>query len=292
MRLTGHNGAIYKIIDLDSNHFLSGGGEGWIVKWDKTGKNVDGQLIAKANSQIFSMTMIPNSDLLIVGCMSGDLLWINMTAKSIVKKYQLTKYAIYDILAVGDHFYSLGADGYITSWDPLRMSPIVSKSISNKALRKCVYDAETNQLIIGSSDGNIYFIDPTLNNNATLILDAHSSSVFALTLHEGVLYSGGRDAKIKIWDIEHKMLLNTIDAHWFTVNDLNISKNGKRLISSSRDKTVRIWNTKTKKPILVDWNEKHVNSVNSLLLDESNQNIISCSDDRTIIIQTVNQLFN
>lgn len=288
MRLIGHNGAIYKLLDIpERGIFISGGGEGWIVQWDKAGTNPDGVLLADAKAQVFSLAILPLTDLLIIGCMNGELIWVNMGSKTIVKKYQLNKYAIYDILVVNDLLYTLSADGYITSWDPLRMVPLVSKCLSSKALRSIIYNPDQESLIVGASDGCIYYLDKNLEESSIFKVEAHQSSVFTLAYSNGILYSGGRDAKIKIWDTKIHKQLNTLDAHWFTVNDLILVEGGKKLISCSRDKKVRVWDTETLLPIPFKWDENHVNSVNSVLFDPITKSIISGSDDRSIIFNPI-----
>jgi WD40 repeat protein len=103
-----------------------------------------------------------------------------------------------------------------------------------------------------------------------------------------LLFSGGRDALLKVWKLDQTpILLETINAHWFTINDLQISPNGNFLISASRDKTIKIWDIKTLELLKVLDRFKniggHTHSVNRLLwLD--NETFVSGGDDKKICV--------
>jgi len=70
----------------------------------------------------------------------------------------------------------------------------------------------------------------------------------------------------------------------FTVNAVAIAPNHKWLLSGSRDKSFKVWNTKDLKLVKVVDNTKeafHMNSVNAVLWPQ-NELMITASDDRTI----------
>jgi WD40 repeat protein len=47
---------------------------------------------------------------------------------------------------------------------------------------------------------------------------------------------------IRLWDVGTGRLLRTTQAHEFAINNLSISSDGKQLVSSSFDRTIRLWN--------------------------------------------------
>ena len=76
------------------------------------------------------------------------------------------------------------------------------------------------------------------------IESAHGNSVFALSYSpdEKYLWSGGRDALLKIWDLEKNCeQIFSEPAHWFTINAIVFSPDGKFAATASRDKTIKIW---------------------------------------------------
>eukprot|EP01061_Rhynchopus_euleeides_P025872 TRINITY_DN4208_c5_g1_i1.p1 TRINITY_DN4208_c5_g1~~TRINITY_DN4208_c5_g1_i1.p1 ORF type:complete len:423 (+),score=129.51 TRINITY_DN4208_c5_g1_i1:122-1390(+) len=71
--------------------------------------------------------------------------------------------------------------------------------------------------------------------------------VCSLVFHpvQSVLYSGGEDGKIKVWDYETGTSLGTIVGHNGPVKGLAIESQGNRLASCSEDCEVRVYDTAT-----------------------------------------------
>ena len=122
----------------------------------------------------------------------------------------------------------------------------------------------TEQNIISSSyDGTIRFWD-LVDHSTECILPAHSSSVNTIAVSQNgkFLVSGGGDKTIKIWDLNSKKLLNTIEAkneqnkqgHGGSIYSIAISEDNRKIISGSGDKTIKVWELETGKLIstLVD----------------------------------------
>ncbi|MCK6695880.1 MAG: hypothetical protein L6Q97_27735, partial [Thermoanaerobaculia bacterium] len=120
---------------------------------------------------------------------------------------------------------------------------------------------------------------------------AHANSVFvvAYTPNHRYLLSGGRDAMLRVWDLENNLtLVSEQPAHWFTVNHLVFSPDGQFFATASRDKTIKIWDTETFQLLRVLETIRdggHINSVNRLLWTPDY--LISASDDRSVILWAV-----
>ena len=122
--------------------------------------------------------------------------------------------------------------------------------------------------------------------------EAHENSVFVAKYSPSGQYivSGGRDAQLRVWEIEEFREVNCQPAHWYTINDLVFHPKGHWLATASRDKTIKIWDTNTFQLLKVIDVQKfggHINSVNKLHWSSHNDWLISCSDDRTIMVWAV-----
>ena len=280
-KLTGHHGAVYKLLDTKYRYFYSCGGDGYIVKWWKDLKINDGILIAKAESPIYAAFLFNNDNYLLAGCMDGSIVVIDLIHQIIIKNIKFHNKSVYDILIVKDKIFSCGGDGCLNIYN-IDLSLILKNQISNQSLRCISVDEIENCLLIGSSDKCIYKIkldDYEVVNK----INAHNSSVFSLLIDNGKLYSGGRDAKLKLWKANTLDCISTIDAHQFSINDIIIFND--LLITASRDKTIRLWDENT---ILLQSlnpiNGGHINSVNTLTTLYGTDYFASGSDDRSIII--------
>lgn len=290
---TGHKAAIYALAkSLTPNHFLSAGGDGWIVEWNIADPDL-GRLTANVESQVFSMTTAPEEwpeQLVLAGNMTGGLHWINLNVPSQTKNIQHHTKGIYDLLWLKNEVFSAGGDGVLTRWNPKSKSAIESYHLSNKALRSIVYSPEKDLLAVGSSDGNIYLLqraDLKLVNTVV----AHTSSVFSLLwLNSGQqLVSGGRDAMLKIWSEDFNADFAQ-PAHLYTINKIVQSPDLKYFATASRDRTIKIWSASSfslLKVLNTIRDGCHTNSVNHLLWLDNN--LISCSDDRSVLIWSPEQ---
>ena len=140
--------------------------------------------------------------------------------------------------------FSIGGDGKFTRWDLANFRPIESLVLSKKNLRS--FDFFGNICAIASSDSNIYILNTLYNdtNVQKIVLNAHQPSVFVVRFSPcgKYLLSGGRDAYLRIWELETNFALyHAIPAHIATINDIQYSPDGKYFATASRDKSIKIW---------------------------------------------------
>lgn len=289
VQLTGHNGSIFSVIaDQQKGHILSGAGDGWVVRWSLADPDL-GKLIAKVETQIFSMCLLAGQNRMVVGNMNGGVHWVDLDAPDNTRNIAHHKKGVYAIKQLGDHVLTGGGDGIITRWDSLSGKSLESLQLSTAAIRGIDFSPQRNELAVGASDHSIYFLDATELSLKRSIPKAHDNSVFCVrySTDDQYLYSGGRDAQLKVWELgtPPKAVVEKA-AHWYTINDLALSPDGAYLATGSRDKTIRIWRTsdfQLVKALEVVRDQGHVNSVNSLLWLPSGE-LISASDDRRLIV--------
>ncbi len=282
---TGHNAAIYALCaGPESRRWFSGGGDGWIAEWSLDDPET-GRLAASVESQVFTLAYLPETHMLVAGTMAGGVHWINLSRPEHSRNIQHNTKGIYAVLPVAEWLFTAGADGVLTRWDSRSGQSMESLHLSSRALRCLAFNAGRRELAIGASDGRIYLLDADTLAVTSVWENAHQPSVFCLDYHPDgrTLFSGGRDAMLRRWDLASGTETGAWPAHWYTVNHLVFSPDGKRLATASRDRTVKIWDAGTVELLKVVDTLRyggHVNSVNRLLwLDDT---LISCSDDRTM----------
>jgi len=287
-QMTGHKAAIYSLAHGPaSGTFFSGAGDGWIASW-----NIDtpetGALVASTESHIFSILPLSNQQTIVAGNMDGGLHWLNPENPTQTKNIAHHKKGTFSLLQIDDNLYSGGGQGLLTRWDIANTKSVESLRISGKSIRCLTYDPDEPALIAGCSDGAIHFIDPKAMSEFRVIPNADQRSVFSLafTICGRYLVSGGRDARLRIWDKENGYeLIHTIPAHWFTINSVAVHPSLPLFATGSRDKTVKIWSSETfdlLKVLNASSHKGHRNSVNALLW-LSEHILLSAADDRTII---------
>jgi WD repeat-containing protein 61 len=90
---------------------------------------------------------------------------------------------------------------------------------------------------------------------------------------------------LNIWSTDSFSLFKSIPAHNYAIYAISFSPDKKYFATSSRDKTVKIWDAETFEVLVRLDKEKfqgHLNSVNKVLWMENNI-LLSCGDDRSIL---------
>jgi WD40 repeat protein len=298
--LKGHQGSVFKLTHAtEGKSILSGAGDGWIVEWDIDNPDT-GKLLAKVDSNIYSLLFLPNIHTVIVGNMNGGIHFVDIEQPQNNKNIAHHQKGVFDIQYFNNQIYTLGGDGIVTRWNLAPFQSLESLQISTKSLRCMDYSVLRNEIVIGASDGNIYFLDTQLNLK-NVIKQAHKNSIFSIkySADSSHLLTGGRDALLKIWHFNKKstelsknlVLLNEIEAHNFTINDVKFNPQYPSVFATaSRDKTIKIWHlnpqlsdAKLLKVINTVKNGGHINSVNSINWVNGNL-LASASDDRSIIV--------
>lgn len=287
--LTGHNAAIFALsASEDSRYFLSGAGEGWVVRWDLEAPDL-GKLIAKVDTQIFSLLHLPDRQQVVVGNMNGGVHWVDLLKPEQTKNIAQHRKGVYRILRVGDQVFTAGGDGILTRWDIHTSRTLESIQLSHQSLRGMAYCPSRAEIALGASDRNIYILDVHSFQIKATIPQAHNHSVFCVQYSpDGQhLISGGRDALLNVWDADGLHLLSAQAAHLFTINDIVFHPHLPLFATASRDRTIKIWDAETfqlRKVLNTIRDQCHVNSVNALLWSDHDQLLISASDDRSIML--------
>jgi WD40 repeat protein len=287
--LSGHNAAIFALSPSeDPRYFLSGAGDGWVVRWDLEAPEL-GKLIAKVDTQIFSLCHLPELQRVVVGNMHGGVHWVDLAQPEQTKNIAHHQKGVYRILRVAEQVFTAGGDGILTRWDLHSGRTLESIQLSAQSLRGLAYSATRQELAVGSSDRHIYILDVKTFQIKAQITQAHNHSVFCVQYSPdgNLLLSGGRDALLNVWDAERLNLLSSQAAHWFTINDIVFHPQGHWFATASRDKTIKIWDAQhfqLLKVLDTIRDRCHVNSVNALLWSAHQEQLISASDDRSLML--------
>ena len=268
--LRGHKGAIYDfVIDKNTEIVYTAGADGLVVAWQAN--DPIGVSILQTSEPLYSIFI--HKDMLLAGSRSGTIYTINLTTKTLPKTEKRHTGGVFFM----QNELSGGEDGVFIIGD--------NKIQLSKDSIRCLVERE-NDWLIGSSDNSIYRINKS-DNSIEAVLQGHTNSVFALCLlDDNTLVSTGRDALIKVWDLTINKEVFSVAAHMYQAKSLSF--NGEFLLSSSMDKSIRLWSDKLKLLKVIDFekNEGHTNCINKVQwLD--NKRFVSCSDDRSLIFWQV-----
>ncbi len=290
-RLSGHKGAVFALEKSSTNPqiFYSGGGTGMVVEWNLT-DTFSAQLLAQVPGNIFTLKLIPESSILVIGTMIGDIYFLDLVNKKMVLEPDPINIGqpVHAFEVIGKELLVADAGGKLTKISLENYETLSVNQIALNSLRSLEYHKETDTLAIGSSDTFVYLLSEGLKKME--ILDIHSNSVFCTQfLDSKNLLSGSRDAHLGRWlkatGAKSWSNHNYIPAHNFTINSIAYNPISKLIATASRDSSIKIWDRLNFKLLKVLNEEKfgvHTHSVNAVIWLEESDRLISGSDDRGI----------
>ena len=123
--------------------------------------------------------------------------------------------------------------------------PVCRLTIPLKIEVDAIAPLSNDRLVLGAKNELQLFEGE--NKDITLISNEHKGRINCLIkLSNGNVASGGQDTTIKIWDIDKKQSISTLNGHTSIVWEIRELEDSK-LISASDDNTSKIWDLKTKK---------------------------------------------
>ncbi len=294
-KFTGSTDSIYGLAPGFSDHkFYSASGNGWVVQWDIK-QPEQGVLLMQLPTSVFALHYLIEQNLLIVAQNNVGLLVVNPEEKDIVHKVPIGQYSFYAMAHYQNKLYLSGSKGVIWVIDTQTWKVDIHKQFSQKSCRTLAINKWNHELIVGYSDCKIRILSLS-DLKLVKEFDAHENSVFGLVLNpsEDILYSVGRDARLKAWGIKDQFSnINTVIAHMYAINHIIYLPQNDLLVTCSMDKTIKIWDANSLQLLkVIDHGrfDSHTSSVNKIINLSEPGSFLACSDDRTITCWNVHRL--
>ena len=273
----------------EDRRFFSAGGDGLVVQWDLQHPE-QGTVVAKVPASIYAMCYDEDTNQLVVGQNYEGLRIIDLANRREKGAVIISKGALFDIARVGDHWLVATGEGEVVVVARDRLAVVKRFRPSRQRARSIAVNEAHQEVAIGFSDHTVRIYNTT-NYQLKQTLTGHTNSVFTVkyTPDRRYLVSGGRDAHLKIWDVEKNyQLTESIVAHMYAINHLDFSSDGRYFATGSMDKSVKIWDVSQFKLLKVIDKARHAGhgtSVNRVLWTEKDSaKLLSASDDRTISV--------
>jgi WD repeat-containing protein 61 len=288
--LTGHQGAVYTVTQGTAvGSIISAGSDRQIAEWQINGIN-EAKLIARSAGVVYSLLILPNEPLLLIGNDQGGIHVVDLQQKAEVKYLLAHTKGVFHLNfdAKRNQVIAAGADGNLTVWQSSVFQCSRELWLCNAKIRRTAFNHDYSILAVACGDGQIKIL-----NAETLELihsyQAHTQSVNTVSFSPDgrFLLSGSKDAHLSVWDVGSWTLIKTIPAHNYAIYEIVWHSSGQWFATGSRDKTIKIWGTDQFEILLridKDKHQGHVNSVNSLHWIPNTNLIASASDDRAVML--------
>ncbi len=170
---------------------------------------------------------------------SGQIRFWDLGSGRVTRSLKRVKYLIRGLRFSPDGklLAAAGDEGW-ELWDA-QTGDLRKKHTDRRGMIDPIFLAGTTQLAL-CSEAKIKIFDTTSGKEIRTLQD--SAGISALTgNNEKLLISGGKDGKLKVWDVESGLPRHTLDAHDNAVYSAALSSDGKVLATLSKDGVLKIW---------------------------------------------------
>jgi WD40 repeat protein len=144
---------------------------------------------------------------------------------------------------------SASGDGRVKLWDATRLDQMQQARLTLQARvpgasLNVGFSSDGQRLATGGEENTVKIWDVQTGRELHT-LRGHSGEVYTLAFSPDAesrwVASAGEDSSIKIWESHAGKLVRSFRGHTGLVSSLAFSPDGRRLVSGSRDKTVKVW---------------------------------------------------
>ena len=151
--------------------------------------------------------------------------------------------------------------------------PTCRKSIDLEKLVDSMVAHDPQKIFLGAKD-ELQLLDLKTDTISSFSKEHKGRINVLIKLKDGRIVSGGQDKLIKVWDINSKESLMTLEGHQsmiWSVNEIN----GNKLISGASDKRALIWDLNAKKLDFELYKDKEI----TVVLQLKNGKVLVCSEN-------------
>lgn len=290
----GHRDSVYALAPSKySNRFYSAGADGLVVEWDLDKPDL-GHLVARVGASVYALDYDTANENLLIGQNFEGIHVVHPENKERLGSVKVTSAAIFDILIVGNDAYLAFGDGVIGVLDIEKMVVKKHVKLAEKSIRSLALSRDGKHLAAGLSDHTIRILDRE-TMKPLYFLAGHANSVFTTVYSPdgNFLFTAGRDARFKVWDVRKDYsLVEDVVGHMYAINHIAFHPEGHLFATCSMDKSVKLWDAKSFKLLKVIDRSRHAGhgtSVNKLYWTPYENLLVSASDDRMLSIWEIKE---
>jgi WD40 repeat protein/serine/threonine protein kinase len=251
--LSGHRVVIFCVAWHPKGHLIASAGLDAVKVWDARTEREVFKLPAGQRTIALpydAVAFSPDGRYLVTGKIDGAVqVWDAGTGQE-VRTLDLHSLEIRGVVFSpdGKHLASASGDGKVKLWDATRLDQkqdarhTLSTRVPGPSVN-VAFSPDGRQLATGGEENTVKIWDVQTGQELQT-LRGHNGEVYTVAFSpEGGRWiaSGGEDSAVKVWDSHTGKLVRSFRGHTGLVSSVAFSPDGRRLVSGSRDGTVKVW---------------------------------------------------
>lgn len=288
--LSGHQNSLYSVEPgIEPGVFYTAGNDKGIVQWDL--QHLKPAVLLPVKSSVYAMHVSVKNRVLIIGERSGQISIYSYDKAAVVTRITHHLKPVFSLTEVTgkNEIIAASEDGTVSVISNIDFSLKYNFKVSEDTVR-CMALSPNEQLIAFGCKDNMIRIYDAINYSFVANLTGHTGPVTSLAFSpssDDRLLSGGRDAKLILWNMLDYTPIKEVIAHMSTLYDIKFHPFASVFATCSQDKSIKIWDSETLKLQRIISKEKgfatHSHSINKISWVEDGQFLISVSDDKLVI---------
>ena len=261
-----------------THRIISGSLDGLVKLWDRCTKEF--HRLFEHSSGVSCLAICNNSTYdIVAGCLDGNVSMWHGTTGEIIRSLDRFHGPIESIAFSKDgDTVAYSTNAYTLN----RWFRNTSKTVRfTKGKKTCEIRSSDGKISPGSDENTVKIFHKNTPQKS-FILEGHTDAVLAvdISVDNSKVLSGGRDARVILWDRKQGSVIRSMSGHRDSVNCVAISKNNNFLVSGSSDCNAIIWNSSTGH--LQYHLEGHTSPLTSIDISNDCSTIVTGSDDKTV----------
>ena len=180
----------------------------------------------------------------------------------------------------GNRVASVGEDGSLRIWDPVREALLVTRQVSAKPLMSVAYSSDGKRLAIAGKGGQLQLLTPSGQRKRSLSGQEGDIQALAFSADGRRLLSGDVTGLVVVWDMFKPIA--RLRGHQGPVNALAFRSDGEQVASAGADGTLRVWDEA--RGIELERLNGHDGAIHALAYLGNSSRIVSAGADGTLKI--------
>ncbi|WP_421878613.1 WD40 repeat domain-containing protein [Marinoscillum sp.] len=280
----GHNESVIGVqYGANANTFYTAGSDGKVIRWQlEEGFNTP-EVIYEGDHLIRSLDISDDGELILVVTKQQGIIIMPAHRQATTSDEESELAIDRELVQSGVFMPGENKVAVVTKNGELKIKGFGKEETIGRTSER-VSSMEVNksnkEILVGTASGNVQFWEDTLARKL-YIEEAFAVNAMAISSDYKTLALGREKGDVVLYDLEKHEMIRIISGHQSAITDVDFNFDGTKLLSASRDGSVRVWdvNDPRKLPLVLD---DHTDWVMSACFSPDGKRVISGSRDNYI----------